>query len=52
MNRILYISVLRVASGPRVQLAGRKSILNSPVVYSTDHSKAQVPVLVLVVVAL
>ena len=33
--------------GPRVKLAGRKSALNSPVVYSTDRSKAVVPVLVL-----
>ena len=28
-------------------LAGRKSALNSPVVYSADRSKAVVPVLVL-----
>ena len=48
--------VLRVASGPRVKLAGRKSALNpSPaptVVYSTDRSKAVVPALVLLFVAL
>ena len=45
----LCISLLRLASEPRVNLAGRKSVLHppSPVVYSTDHSKAVVPVLVL-----
>ena len=51
----LCISVLRVASGPRVKLASCKSDLNpSPilVVYSTDRSKAVVPVLVLLFVAL
>ena len=48
----LCISVLRVASGPRVKLASCKSALNPPVVYSNDGSKAVVPVLVLVVVAL
>ena len=47
MNRILCISVLRVASGPRVKLAGRKIALKPPVVYSTDRSKAVVPVLVI-----
>ena len=46
------ISVLRVASGPRVMLACCKSALNPAVVYSTDHSKAMVPVLVLLFVAL
>ena len=45
-------SVLRVASGPRVKLASCKSALNPPVVYSTDRSKAVVPVLVLLFVAL
>ena len=45
-------SVLRVASGPRVKLASCKSALNPPVVYSTDLSKAVVPVLVLLFVAL
>ena len=45
-------SVLRVASGPRVKLNSCKSALNSPVVYSTDRSKAAVPVLVLLFVAL
>ena len=38
--------------GPRVKLAGRKSALNPAVVYSTDHSKGVVPVLVLLFVAL
>ena len=40
------MSILRVASGPRVKLASCKSALNPPVVYSTDGSKAVVPVLV------
>ena len=35
-----------------MKLAGRKSALNPPVVYSTDRSKAVVPVLVLLFVAL
>ena len=48
----LCISVLRVASGSRVKLASCKSALNPPVVYSTDRSKAVVPVLVLLFVAL
>ena len=48
----LCISVLRVASGPRVKLASCKSALNPPVVCSTDRSKAVVPVLVLLFVAL
>ena len=48
----LCISVLRVASGPRVKLASCKSALNLPVVYSTDRSKAVVPVLVLLFGAL
>ena len=38
----LCISVLRVASGPRVKFASCKSALNPPVVYSTDRSKAVV----------
>ena len=46
-TEFLCISVLRVASGPRVKLASCKSALNPPVVYSTDRSKAVVPVLVL-----
>ena len=51
-TEFLCISVLRVASGPRVKLASFKSALNPPVVYSTDHSKAMVPGLVLLFVAL
>ena len=43
----LCVSVLRVASGPRVKLASCKSALNPPVVCCTDRSKAVVPVLVL-----
>ena len=46
------ISVLRVASGPRVKLAGYKSTLNPTVVYSTDRSKAVVLVLFLLFIAL
>ena len=54
-TEFLCVSVLRVASGPRVKLASCKSALNpppTPVVCSTDHSKAVVPVLVLLFVAL
>ena len=51
-TEFLCVSVLRVASGPRVKLASCKSALNPPVVYSTDLSKAVVPVLVLLFVAL
>ena len=51
-TEFLCISVLRVASGPRVKLASCKSTLNPPVVYSTDRSKAVLPVLVLLFVAL
>ena len=47
----LFVSVLRVASGPRVKLASCKSALNPPVVYSTDRSKAVVPVLILLFLA-
>ena len=47
---LLCISVLRVASGPRVKLASFKSALNPPVVYSTDRSKAVVLVLFLLFV--
>ena len=50
-TEFLCISVLRVASGPRVKLAGCKSALNPSVVYSTDRSKAVVPMLVLLFVA-
>ena len=39
-TEFLCISVLRVASGPRVKLASCKSALNPTVVYSTDRSKA------------
>ena len=52
------ISVLREAPGPRVKLASCKSAFTSspppypPVVYSPDCSKAAVPVLVLLFVAL
>ena len=47
-TKVVCISVLRVGSGPRVKLASRKSAL----VYSTDRSKAMVPVLVLLFMAL
>ena len=48
----LCIYVLRVASGPRVKLASCKSALNPTIVCSTDRSKAVVPVLILLLVAL
>ena len=51
-TEFLCISVLRVASGPRVKLAICESALNSPVVCSTDRSKAVVSVFVLLFVAL
>ena len=58
-TEFLGISVLRIASGPRVKLASCKSALTippppppPPVVCSTDRSKAVVPVLVLLFVAL
>ena len=51
LAEFLCISVLRVASGPRVKLSSCKSALHPPVVYSTDRSKAVVPVLVLLFVA-
>ena len=38
--------------GTRMKLTGRKSALNLTVVYSTDRSKAVVPVLFLLIVAL
>ena len=47
----LSVSVLRVASGPRVKLVSCKSALN-PAVVRSDRSKAVVPVLVLLFVAL
>ena len=51
-TEFLCVSVLRVASGPRVKLASCTSALNTPMVCSTDRSKAVVPVLVLLFVAL
>ena len=51
-TELLCFSVLRVASGLRVKLASFKSALNPQVVCSTDRSKAVVPVLVLLFVAL
>ena len=51
-TEFLCISVLRVASRPREKLASCKSALNPSVVYSTDRSKAVVPVLVLLFLAL
>ena len=51
-TEFLRVSVLRVASGPRVKLASCKSALKPPVVYSTDRSKAMVLVLGLLFVAL
>ena len=53
-TEFLCVSVLRVASGSRVKLAICKSALQPPplVVYSADRSKAVVPVLVLLFVAL
>ena len=51
-TEFLCVSVLRVASGPRVKLASCKSALNPSMVYSIDRSKAVVPVLVLLFVAL
>ena len=47
----LCISVLRVASGPRVKLTGCWSAL-TPIHPTTDRSKAVVPVLVLLLVFL
>ena len=51
-HNLLCISVLRVASGPRVKLASCKSALNAPVVDSTGRSKAMILLLVLLCVAL
>ena len=51
-TEFLCVSVLRVASGPRVKLAGCESALDPPVVCSTGRSGAVVPVLVLLFVAL
>ena len=51
-TEFLCISVLRVASGPRMKLVSCKSALTPTLVYSTDRSKAVVPVLGLLFVAL
>ena len=51
-GRFLCVSVLRVASGPRVGLAGCESALGPPVVCSAGRYGAMVPVLVLFFVAL
>ena len=51
-TELLCISILRVAVGPRMKLASCKSALKPPENYSTDRSKAAVPVLVLLFVAL
>ena len=51
-TEFLCISVLRVASGPRVKLVSSKGALILSVVYSADRSKAVVLVLVLLFVAL
>ena len=51
-TEVLCISVLTVASGPRVKLARCKRALNAPVVCSTHRSKAVVLVLFLLFVAL
>ena len=51
-TEFLCISVLRVASGPRVKLFSCKSALNPAVVYSTDRSKVVVSVFLLLFVAL
>ena len=57
-TEVLCISVLRVASGPRVKLAGCKSSSDPPspphewFICSTGHSKEVVPVLVLLFVAI
>ena len=51
-TKFLCTSVLRVASRHRVKLASCKSVLSTPVFYSTDRSKAVVPVLVLLFVGL
>ena len=48
----LCISVLRAASGPRMKLVDRKSALNPTMFYTADRSKAMVPVLLLLYVAL
>ena len=51
-TEFLCVSVLRVASGPGVKLAGCEGALGPPVVCSAGRSRAVVPVLVLLFVAL
>ena len=60
-TEFLCVSIFRVASVPRVELVGRKNALairrppphpRQLVVYSTDRSKAVLPVLVLLFVVL
>ena len=51
-TEFLCVSALRVASGPKMKLTSCKSALKPAVVYSADRSKAVVPVLVLLFVAL
>ena len=51
-NKCLCMSVLRVASGPRVKLVDCQSARNPTVVYTADHSKAVVRLLFLLCVAL
>ena len=43
-TEFLCVSVLRVASGPRLKLVSCQSALNPAVVCSTDRSKAVIPV--------
>ena len=50
-TEFLCVFVVRVVSGPRVKLAGCKSVLKPTAVYSTDRSKAVVLVLFLLFVA-
>ena len=51
-NRIFMYLCIKSSIGTQGELASCKSALNPPVVCSTDHSKAVVPVLVLLLVAL
>ena len=51
-TEFLCISILRVTSGSRVKLVDCRNALNSLVVYTTDRSKAVVPMLLLPCVAL
>ena len=52
MKRILCISVLRVAWGPRVKLLNCKSAFNPAEVYTTDRPKAVVLLLLCVALLL